>query len=172
MCALLIEVVSSTTVNRVPPAVVGAHRVDADLPSVAWARLANTLIDINAAAEGILDIANATLDLRDTTERPLGVLTLKLLATVMDTSLTLIDVFAVVAVSEFVAGPTADLSLASERALSVDTTLSSPTVTGSQQTLIDVLAALPVWFEFVASETGTSVIAHTLLSAFPSALIT
>ncbi len=45
-CALFIEVVSSTTVNRVSLADVGANCVDTDLPSVAWARLANTFIDI------------------------------------------------------------------------------------------------------------------------------
>lgn len=67
-CAIVIEVISSTTVNRVPLADVGANRVDTDLPSVAWACLANTFIDINAAAEGILDIADTTFDFRETTE--------------------------------------------------------------------------------------------------------
>lgn len=113
-CAIFIEVVSSTTVNRVPLAGVGANCVDTELPSVAWACLRNTFIDINAAAEGILDKAGTTLDLRDTTERPLCVLTLKLCTTVVDTGLTLINIFAIVVVSEFIASPTADLSLTTE----------------------------------------------------------
>lgn len=112
--AVVIEVVSSTTVDGVPLAHVGADCVDTDLPAVAWARLANTLIDINAAAKGILDISSTTLDLGETTERALGVLALKLWATVMDAGLTLINIFAIVVVSEFVASPTADLSLATE----------------------------------------------------------
>lgn len=90
----------------------------------------------------------------------------------MDASLTLINVFAVVVVSEFIASTAADLSLATERALCIDTTLSSATVAGSQQTLIDILAALSIWLEFVAFEAGTSVIAHTVMSTFPFALIT
>lgn len=44
--AIFVEMVSSTTVNRVPLAVVGASCVDTCLPSVAWACLANTFIDI------------------------------------------------------------------------------------------------------------------------------
>lgn len=47
----------------------------------------------NAFAEGILDKAVTTLDLRETTERPLGVLALKLWATVVDAGLTLINVW-------------------------------------------------------------------------------
>lgn len=169
--ALFVEVVSSTTVNRVSLADVGAHCVDADLPSLAWACLAETFIDINAAAEGVLDIAGTTLDLGDTTEGPLGVLAIKILATVVDTSFTLINIFAVVVVGEFVAGPTADLSLAAERALRVDTALSSPTVAGAEQTLVDILAALSIWFELVAFEAGTGVIAHTGVGTFRLALI-
>lgn len=171
-CALLIEVVSSTTVNRVPLADVGANCVDTHLPSVALACLDHTFIYINAVPEGILDKAGTTLNLREATEGPLGVLALKLWATVMDTSLTLINVFAIVVVSEFIACPTADLSLATERAFSVDATLSSPTVAGSQQTLVDILTALSIWMEFVAFETCTSVIAHALMSTFPFARIT
>lgn len=113
-CAFFTEVVSSTAVHGVPLTDVGANCVDTDLPTVAWARLANTFIDINAAAEGVLDKARTTLDLRVTTERPLSVVALKIWATVMDASLTLIDVFAVVGVGEFIASPTADLSLATE----------------------------------------------------------
>lgn len=169
--ALLIEVVSSAAVNRVPLAHVGADCVDTGLPAVAWARLANTLIDINAAAKGILDISSTTLDLRDTTERPLGVLALKLWATVMDTSLTLINIFTIVVVSEFIASPTADLSLATERALCVDTALSCSTVAGSQQTLVDILTALSIWLEFEAFVAGASVIAYTVMSTFPLAQI-
>lgn len=45
-CAVVIEVISSTTVDRVPLADVGANRVDTDLTSVAWACLANAFIDI------------------------------------------------------------------------------------------------------------------------------
>lgn len=47
----------------------------------------------DAVAEGILDKAGTTLDLRETTERSLGILALKLRATVMDTSLTLINIW-------------------------------------------------------------------------------
>lgn len=67
-CAFFIDVVSSTTVNGVPLADVGADCVDADLPAVTGAHLANTFIDVNAVAEGILDIAGTTLRLRETTE--------------------------------------------------------------------------------------------------------
>lgn len=67
-CALFIEVVSSTTVDRVPLADVGAHCVDADLPSAAWACLANTFIYINAVSKGILDKASTTLNFGQTTE--------------------------------------------------------------------------------------------------------
>lgn len=172
MCSLFIEVVSSTTVDGVPLADVGAICVDTDLPAVAWACLADAFIDIDADAEGILDVAGTTLDLRETTERPLGVLALKLWSTVMDAGLTLINIFAVVVVGEFVAGPTADLSLAAERALCVDTALSRPTVAGSQQTLVDIITTLSIRLEFVAFEAGTSVIAHTVMSTFPFALIT
>lgn len=171
-CALIIQVVSSPTVNRVPLTHVGANCVDTDMPSVAWACLANTFVDINAASKGVLDKASPTLHLGETTERPLSVLALKLRATVMDTRLTLINIFAVVAVSEFIASPTADLSLATERAVCVDTALSGPTVAGSQQTLVDILTALSIWFEFIAVETGTGVIGHTAVSTFPLALIT
>lgn len=138
---------------------------------MAWARLANAFIDVNAAAKSILDEAGSTPDLGETTERPLGVLALELWATVMHTCLTLINIFAIVAVSEFIAGPTADFSLATERALCVDTTLSPLTVAGSQQTLVDILAALSIWFESVAFEAGTSVVACTVMSTFPFALI-
>lgn len=148
--ALFIGVVSSTTVNGVPLTEVGAVRIDTDLPAVAWARLANTFIDINAVAEGILDIASITLDLREATEGPLGVLALKLWTTVMDASLTLVNIFAVVVISEFVAGPTADLSLTTERALCVDTTLPPPTVACSQQAFVDILTVLSIWLELVA----------------------
>lgn len=89
----------------------------------------------------------------------------------MDTGLTLINIVAIVAVGEFIACPAADLSLAAERALCVDTALSSPTVAGSQQTLVDVLTVMSIWFEFVAFETGTGVIAHTVLSTLSLALI-
>lgn len=170
--AVFIEVVSSTTVNGVPLADVGANCVDADLPSVAWTCLTNTLIDIDAASEGVLDKTSPTRHLGKAAERPLGVLALKLWATVMDAGLTLIDIFAVVGVEEFIASPTADLSLATERALCVDTTLSTSTVTGTQQTLVDVLTAFSIWFEFVSFETDTGVVPHTLVSTFPIAFIT
>lgn len=171
-CAIIIEVVSSAAVDRVSLADVGADCVDTDLSSVAWLRLRNTFININAVPQGILDKARTALDFRETTERPLGVLAPKLRATVMDTSLTLINIFAIVAVSELITCPTADLSLATERALCVDAALSSPAVCGSQQTLVDIFTAASVRFEFVAFETGTSVIAHTAMSTFPFALIT
>lgn len=45
-CAIIIEVVSSATVDRVPLADVGADCVDTDLSSVAWLRLRNTFINI------------------------------------------------------------------------------------------------------------------------------
>lgn len=169
--ALLVEVISSTAVDRVPLADVGADCVDTDLPSLARATLGHTFIDINAASEGILDEADTTLDFGEASERPLGVLALKLLPTVVDASLTLIDIFAIVVVSELVSSPTADLSLAAERALCVDATLSSATVARSQQTLVNILAALFIRPELVAFETGTSVIAHTAMSTFPIALI-
>lgn len=169
--ALFIEVVSSTAVNRVPLAGVRAHRVDTDLPPVAWTCLANTFIYINTVSKSILDKARSTLNFGQTTERPLGVLALKLRSTVMDTRLTLINIFAVVAVSELISCSTADFSLATERALRVDATLSSPTVAGSHQTLVDVLTALSIWFEFIAFEAGTSVIPHTAMSTLPIALI-
>ena len=44
-------------------------------------------------AQGILDEANPTLDLGKTTERPLGVLALKLWDTVMETSLALVNIW-------------------------------------------------------------------------------
>lgn len=44
--AIFVEMVSSTTVDRVPLADVGSNCVDTDLPSVAWACLGNTFIDI------------------------------------------------------------------------------------------------------------------------------
>lgn len=90
----------------------------------------------------------------------------------MDTSVALINIFAIVVVSEFISSPAADLSLTTEGALCVDTTLSSPTVAGSQQTLVDILTVLSIWFEFVAFQTGTSVVADTDLSTFPLTLIT
>lgn len=46
----------------------------------------------DAVAEGILDEPRATLDLRETAERSLSVLALKLLAAVMDSSLTLVNI--------------------------------------------------------------------------------
>lgn len=168
-CAVVTEVVSSAAVQRVRPAGVGTSCVDTDLSSEAWACLAHTFIDIDAASKGILDEAGTTLHLGDTTKRPLGVLALKLWTTVVDAGLALIDIFAVVGVGEFIAGPTADLSLATKRALCVDTTLSGSTVTDSQQTLIDVLTAPSIWFEFVAFETGTSVVPLTNMSTLPVA---
>lgn len=113
-CALFIEVVSSTTVNRVPLAGVGADRVDTDLTSVAWTSLADTFIDIDTVSEGVLDESSPTLYLGEATEGALRVLAFKLRPAVMDTSLTLINIFAVVVVSELIASSTADLSLATE----------------------------------------------------------
>lgn len=170
-CAFFIEVITSAAVDRVPLADVRSNSVDADLPSVAWARLGNTLIDINAVAKGILDKSCPTLDLRNTAERPLSVLALKRLAAVMDPSLTFINIFTVVVVREFIASPTADLSLATKRALRVDAALSSPTVAGSQQTLVDILTALSIWFQFVAFQADTCAVVHTVMSTFPFALI-
>lgn len=120
----------------------------------------------DALAKGILDEPCATLDLRETAEWSLRVLARKILAAVMDSSLTLVNIlvkkspiycnntyynkfqtcsrpavpltFAVVIISEFVTSPTANLSLATEGALCVDAPLSSTTVAGTQQTLIDV----------------------------------
>lgn len=66
--ALLIEVVPSTAINGVPLADVGANGVDTDLPVVAWACLTDAFIYIDAGAEGILDKAATTLDLRGTTK--------------------------------------------------------------------------------------------------------
>lgn len=74
--AFLIQVVSSTTVDGVPLAAVGADGVDADLPAVAGARLAYAFIDVDAVAEGVLDEAGPTLHLGGATEGPLGVLAL------------------------------------------------------------------------------------------------
>lgn len=67
-CALFIEVISSTTVHRVPLAGVRANCVDADLPSLAWARLTHTFININTVAEGILDETSTTLHPWQTTK--------------------------------------------------------------------------------------------------------
>lgn len=67
-CALFIQVVSSTTVNRVPLTGVGAGCVDTELPSGAWTRLGETFIDIDAFAQRVLDITSPTLDLGNTTE--------------------------------------------------------------------------------------------------------
>lgn len=170
--AVVTEVVSSSTVQRVGPAGVGTSCVYADLSSEAGTRLAHTFIDINAVAEGILDVAGATLHLGDTTERPLGVLALQLRTTVVDASLTFIYIFAVVGVSEFIASPTADFSLATKRALCVDTALSRSTVTDSQQTLVDVFTVHPIWFEFVAFEAGASVVPLANMSTLPVARIT
>lgn len=66
--ALFVQVVSSTTVNNIPLTDVGASCVDTELPSLAWACLANTFIDVNADAQSILDIAGSTLDLGETAE--------------------------------------------------------------------------------------------------------
>lgn len=67
-CAIFIEVISSATVNRGPLADVGANCVDTDLPSVAWARLTDTFIDVNAVSKGILYEPCTTLDLWETAE--------------------------------------------------------------------------------------------------------
>lgn len=170
-CALLIEVISSTTVHRVPLTGVRANCVYADLPSLTWARLTYTFIDINTVAKGILDEARTTLHSGKTTEGSLRVLALKLWSTVMDHCLTLINILAVVVVCEFIASPTADLSLAAEGALQVDASFSCSTVTGPKQALIDILTAYSIWFEFVTSGARTGVIAHTDLSTFTVALI-
>lgn len=159
--AIFIEVVPPTTVHGVSLADVGTDRVYTDLPSVARTSLGDTFVDINTASECVLDKTVAARSLWDTTERPIGVLTHKLLTTVVDASLTLIYIFAVIAFSELVAGPTADLSNAAERALGVDATLSTPTVTGSQQALVDVLTATSIGFEFKAFHAGTCAIPKT-----------
>lgn len=65
--AFLVQVVPSTTVHRVPLADVRAHSVHADLPSDAWS-LDNTFINIDTAAQGVLDKASSTLDFGETTE--------------------------------------------------------------------------------------------------------
>lgn len=50
------------------------------------------LVLTNAAAQGILDKARPTLDRGTTAERPLGVLALKILGTVMGTTPTFINI--------------------------------------------------------------------------------
>lgn len=51
------------------------------------------LILTNTVSKSILDKARSTLNFGQTTERPLGVLALKLRSTVMDTGLTLINIW-------------------------------------------------------------------------------
>lgn len=66
--ALFIEVVSPSTVDRVPLADVGPHSVDAALSPLAWTILAHTFIDINAVAQSILDKTHCTFNFGKTAE--------------------------------------------------------------------------------------------------------
>lgn len=65
--AFFVQVVPSTTVHRVPLADVRADCVHTDLSSGAWS-LDNTFINIDTAAQGVLDEACSTLDFGETTE--------------------------------------------------------------------------------------------------------
>lgn len=110
-CALLIEVISSATVHRVPLTGVGALCVDTDVSPVAWTLLTHTLIYVNALPQSVLDVPCSAFHFGLAPERALCVLALELCAAIMDACLTLIYIFTVVGVSELIACPTADLSL-------------------------------------------------------------
>lgn len=135
-----------STGNGVFATGVGPHSVDTCLAGQAGTVVSQTLINIDTAADCILNVPVWAALPWVAAERSCRVGAQKVWSTVMSPQTTLINILAFVVVSKFIAGATADLPLTAKGAVCVDTNLTEDAVMAAGQTLINILTVQSILF--------------------------
>lgn len=164
-CAILCEVISSSTCDCIPATSVGAPCVHTGLTRRAWTGVDHTLIYVIAVANGILNVSRCTFLFWVAAERACCVCAHKAWSTVMSAQTTLINILASVAVCEFISSTTPCFSLTAKGTLCVYAKQAKDAVVTASQALVHILTVHTILFELIAIVTGTSTITYTQLGA-------